>query len=252
MNNIILFPIVLCMLGGCTLSDWNTQKTTPATPSQVVVQSSGSTNTALLSIDAKTVETLRNAYSEELLAEAIYRDIVATYPSLASIANIVNSEEQHSTQVGRLLTARGLEVPTDFGVYTDTYTTLKAMVDSSLTGAIEVGVMVEVGDIDHLLAEYQTTSEADIRRVFENIGGGSFNHLRAFLRFAETENYTPKTEYSQYINSSDLSTTWSMKYKMTELLTANGLPTSGTNMGQSNGQGRWQGQGGQGRGRMNQ
>lgn len=44
------------------------------------------------------------------------------------------------------------------------------MIDTSLTGAIEVGVMVETGDIDHLLEEYKKVSDTDIRRVFENIG----------------------------------------------------------------------------------
>lgn len=174
-----------------------------------------------------TTQVLREAYQEELLAEAIYRDIVATYPALASVTNIVGSEEQHSTQVGRLLTARGIELPTDFGIYTDTYTTLKTLVDSSLTGAIEVGIMVETGDIEHLLAEYRKVTDMDVRQVFENIGGGSFNHLRAFLRFAEQYNYTPTTDYSRYMTVADLSTTGSLKFKMTELLESNNLPSSG-------------------------
>jgi len=142
MNPIILFPLSLCILSSCSLSDWQAQTT--ATP---VVQTVG---TVAITDTSTTTQVLREAYQEELLAEAIYRDIVATYPALASITNIVNSEEQHSTQVGRLLTARGIALPTDFGIYTDTYTTLKALVDSSLTGAIEVGIMVETGDIDHL------------------------------------------------------------------------------------------------------
>ena len=214
---IMLIGSVLA-LSSCTSS---TNNSSPTSTLEVMTPQTSTT-------DANIVRTvLTEAYQEELLAEAIYRDIVATYPALASIENIAGSEEQHSTQVGRLLTARGLELPTDFGVYTDTYTTLKSMVDASLTGAIEVGVMVEVGDIDHLLAEYQATTDTDIRQVFENIGGGSFNHLRAFLRFAEQYNYTPATDSSMYMTPADLSTTGSIKYKFTELLQANNLPTSG-------------------------
>lgn len=219
MNPIILFPLSLCTLSSCTLSDWQAQTTT-----KPVVQTTApqvTTGTTIIT------QVLTEAYQEELLAEAIYRDIVATYPALASVSNIVGSEEQHSTQVGRLLTARSIELPTDFGIYTDTYTTLKSMIDSSLTGAIEVGIMVEVGDIDHLLAEYQKVEDTDVRRVFENIGGGSFNHLRAFLRFAEQYSYTPTTDYSRYMTSAYLSTTGSLKYKMSVLLQANNLPTSG-------------------------
>lgn len=220
MNPIILFPLSLCILSSCTLSDWQTQTTATRVVQTIAPQVATDTTTI-------TAQVLTEAYQEELLAEAIYRDIVVTYPALASVSNIVDSEEQHSIQVGRLLTARGIALPTDFGIYTDTYTTLKSMVDASLTGAIEVGVMVEVGDIDHLLAEYQKVTDTDIRRVFENIGGGSFNHLRAFLRFAEQYNYTPTADYSMYMTPSDLSTTGSLKYKMTELLKVNNLPTSG-------------------------
>lgn len=219
MNPIVLFPLSLCILSSCTLSDWQSQTT--AMP---VVQTIAPQVTTDITV---TAQVLTEAYQEELLAEAIYRDIVATYPALASINNIAGSEEQHSTQVGKLLIARGIALPTDFGIYADTYTTLKTLVDSSLTGAIEVGIMVETGDIDHLLAEYKKVTDTNIRQVFENIGGGSFNHLRAFLRFAEQYNYTPTTDYSRYMTSIDLSTSGSLKFKMTELLEANGLPTSG-------------------------
>jgi hypothetical protein len=238
MNPIILFPLSLCILSSCTLSDWQAQTPTP-TVQTIAPQ---------VTTDATvTTQVLTEAYQEELLAEAIYRDIVATYPALASVSNIIGSEEQHSTQVGRLLTARGIALPTDFGIYTDTYTTLKSMVDSSLTGAIEVGIMVETGDIDHLLAEYQKVTDADVRQVFENIGGGSFNHLRAFLRFASEYNYIPKTDTTKYLSVAETNQGGSLKFKMTELLKANDLPTSGV----TGNQGGWQWHG-QGRGRMNQ
>ena len=93
------------------------------------------------------------------------------YPALSEISNIIQSEEKHSEQVGRLLDARHISRTTDYGSFNETYTTLSQMVESGLTGAIEVGVMVEVGDIDHLLEEYKRVEDADVRRVFENIGG---------------------------------------------------------------------------------
>lgn len=95
----------------------------------------------------------------------------AKYPTLSEVSNIIQSEEKHSEQVGRLLDARSIFRPTDYGKFNETYTTLSQMVDGSLTGAIEVGVIVEVGDIDHLLEEYKKVEDADIRMVFENIGG---------------------------------------------------------------------------------
>jgi len=130
-------------------------------------------------------EILIHAYQEELLAHDIYTYMVQRYPTLTEVNNIIKSENEHREQVAILLESRGIARPSDYGIYADTYKTLKNMVDMSLTGAIEAGIMVEIGDIDHLLEEYQKITDVDIRRVFENIGGGSFNHLRAFLRMAQ-------------------------------------------------------------------
>jgi hypothetical protein len=63
--------------------------------------------------------------------------MVAKYPQFTEVMNIINSEEKHSEQVGRLLDARGIARPTDYGSYSGTYETLKNMIDTSLTEAIE-------------------------------------------------------------------------------------------------------------------
>jgi hypothetical protein len=133
-----------------------------------------------------TAQVLTEAYQEELLAHDIYTYMVDRYPELIEVNNIIKSENEHREQVGTLLESRGITRPTEYGIYTETYTTLRALANSSLSGAIEAGIMIETGDIDHLLAEYQKVSDTDVRQVFENIGGGSFNHLRAFLRMAQS------------------------------------------------------------------
>lgn len=184
------------------------------------------TQTGTITEESKTI--LQNAYSEELLARDIYTYMVSKYSSLANVVNTVNSEKRHNDSIGALLDAYGISRPTDYRIYSDTYTTLKNMIDSSLTGAIEVGIMVETGDIDHLLAEYKKVDNPDIRRVFENIGGGSFNHLRAFLREAQAAGYTPKTDTSKYLTANDLNTRGPLNDKMTELLKVNNLPTYST------------------------
>ncbi len=101
------------------------------------------------------------------------------------------------------------------------------MIDSSLTGAIEAGVLVETGDIAHLLEEYRQVTDTDILMVFENIGGGSFNHLRAFLRIAQANNYSVVTDYSLYLSQDEITTSGPLQFKITELLNANNLPTFG-------------------------
>ncbi len=232
MKSFFIIPVLVLTLGSCTMSDLNARKNIePNTPPSTLISSG--------SVSIETRETLRMAYSEELLAHDIYTKMVAKYPNLTEVKNIINSEANHREQVGKILDVRGITRPTDYGAYSGTYDVLIKMVDSSLTGAIEAGVMIETGDIDHLLAEYKKINEVDVRMVFENIGGGSFNHLRAFLKLAGQNNYTVTTDFSKYMNSDEINSTGPLQSKMTELLKANNLPTYSNNMpmGMGNGQG---------------
>ena len=220
MNPFNFFLVSVFLLSSCTVSENTLPSPVPAN------QTEQKTTSPDVSV---TEQILKDAYREELLAETLYTEIVQQYPALSSIESIVNSEEKHSSQVGKLLAARGIARPTDFGVYDAAYKTLSQLIRTSLTGAIEAGVMVEVGDIDHLLEEYKKVADTDVRQVFENIGGGSFNHLRAFLRLAEQNTYIVTKEYSRYMSADELRSAGSLKYKMTDLLKANNLPTFGTN-----------------------
>ena len=232
MKSFFIIPVLVLTLGSCTMSDLNARKNIqPNTPPSTLISSG--------SVSIETRETLRMAYSEELLAHDVYTKMVEKYPNLTEVKNIINSEANHKDQVGKLLDGRNIPRPIDYGVYSETYNVLIKMLDSSLTGAIEAGVMIEVGDIDHLLAEYKKIEDQDIRRVFENIGGGSFNHLRAFLKLAGQNKYTVTTDFSKYMNSDEINSTGPLQSKMTELLKANNLPTYSNNMpmGMGNGQG---------------
>lgn len=232
MKSLLIIPVLILVLGSCTMNDLSAKRINqPKIPSGV--QSFSGT------VLPETKETLIMAYSEELLAHDIYTKIVEKYPNLAEIKNIVSSEANHREQVGRLLDVRNITRPTGYGVFGGTYDVLIKMVDSSMTGAIEAGVMIETGDIDHLLAEYKKINDRDVRMVFENIGGGSFNHLRAFLRIAKANNYIVKTDYARYMNVDEINSTGPLQSKMTDLLSANNLPTyGGGSMGMGNGQGK--------------
>lgn len=232
MKSFFIIPVIALTLGSCTMSDLDARKNIqPNTPPSALISSG--------SVSLETRETLRMAYSEELLAHDIYTKMVEKYPNLTEVKNIINSEANHREQVGKLLDVRGITRPTDYGAYSGTYDVLIKMVDSSLTGAIEAGVMIETGDIDHLLAEYKKINEVDVRMVFENIGGGSFNHLRAFLRLAAQDNYVVTTDFARYMQVTEVNSTGPLQSKMTDLLSANNLPTYGNNMpmGMGNGQG---------------
>ena len=50
----------------------------------------------------------------------------------------------------------------------------------NLTSALEVGVEIEVMDIDDIETTQEETDKADIKRVLSNLLDGSYNHLDAF------------------------------------------------------------------------
>lgn len=139
MNPLILLPIVVCVLTSCTLSDVQSKASGGTRPadSMTVSRNAELQDTPRVTDPTLVATILRDAYSEERLAEDIYTKMVARYPQFTEVMNIINSEEKHSLQVGRLLDARGITRPTDYGSYSGTYDTLSKMVDSSLSGAIE-------------------------------------------------------------------------------------------------------------------
>jgi hypothetical protein len=233
MYPLLITSLSACLLTSCTVSDFESKTPNPTPPVSVVESTTTPTNQA----NNETREILTKAYEEELLAHDIYTYMVTKYPELSSVNNTISSEAQHQASVGQLLDSRNIPRPTDYGSYTETYTTLKNMIDSSLTGAIEVGIIVETGDIDHLLEEYKKVTDTDVRRVFENIGGASFNHLRSFLMLARTYNYTPSTDWTKYLSETEATQGGPFMYKMTELLITNNLPTFGTQGGRNGGNG---------------
>lgn len=244
MNPIILLSLSLLLFSSCTFNDWSSWSWwSHASVIQNTVWENISKNRespVVNTVTTKdTIQMLSNAYSEELLAHDIYSKMVEKYPNLIELKNIINSELNHKEQVGRLLDTRNIVRPTGYWAYTGTYDVLIKMTNSSLTGAIEAGVMIEVGDIDHLLAEYKKIEDTDVRMVFENIGGGSFNHLRAFLKFANENKYSVKTDSTQYLKLDEVNSSGPLQSKMTDLLNANNLPTYGRNMPM----GMWNGQG---------
>lgn len=227
----MLFPI----LSGCTQSPSLMSETWPMSITQLFPPEMASSSwfhmTSML--DSWTLTLLRDAYREELLARDIYTEIMKQYPSFWEIASIIRSETQHMAKIGEILDKYGVNRPTEYGIYENTYRTLMGLIEQGYTGAIEVGIRIETGDIDHLLAAYKQITDPYIRRVFENIGGWSFNHLRAFLREARAIQYRSSLNTTDYLTPEEVDFMGPLHYKMTALLIANGLPVS------ENGGGMW-------------
>lgn len=167
-------------------------------------------------------EMLYYGYSEELLAHDMYMYFYELY-GVQTFQNIANSELEHMTAVKTLLERYELEIPTDYGILTDTFDALKTQGEESLQKALEVGVKIELLDIDDIAETIRTTDNDDFKIMFTNIGGASFNHLRWFLKALDNNGLVTELDYSLYLSEDDLATKWgSLKSKMAEMLEAEG------------------------------
>lgn len=217
MKPILLLSLGACILSSCSRNSWQTQNSsTSYYPTSRQVERIPTSETS-----ESTRETLLVAYQEELLAHDLYVKMLERYPELSEVSNIVRSESEHQSSVGKLLDIRGIARPVDYGVFQPTYDALLTKLSISRNEAIEVGVMIETGDIDHLLEEYKKITDSDVRKVFERIGGASFNHLRAFVSLAKIYTYTPKTDWTKYLSETEVSQSGPLQYKMSELLEKN-------------------------------
>jgi hypothetical protein len=129
---------------------------------------------------------------EEKVARDVY---IALYDKwgLTIFSNISKSEQTHMDAIKALLDRYNLEDPAlGPGQFTNRdlqamYDGLIAMGNSSVIEALNVGVIIEVTDIEDLRKALETTVHKDIKRVYQNLMAGSENHLAAFQ--SELNNY---------------------------------------------------------------
>ena len=125
---------------------------------------------------------------EEKLARDVYNVLYGEW-GLQVFANISEGEQRHTDAVLYLLGKYDLDDPAMApGEFWDDY--LQDLYDyliikglTSITDAIEVGVIIEetdIIDIQHLLDQ---TNNEDIIQVYNNLLEGSYSHLEAFQRY---------------------------------------------------------------------
>ncbi|MFN0167760.1 MAG: DUF2202 domain-containing protein [Bryobacteraceae bacterium] len=138
-------------------------------------------------LTAEEARTLAFMREEEKLARDIYQQLYSKW-KLAAFNNISKSEENHFQAIGTLIARYGLADPArdnPAGVYTDSrlttlYHELLAKGLRSVKDALEVGVLIERTDIADLEDALTATSKLDLKRVYNNLMSGSYNHLEAF------------------------------------------------------------------------
>lgn len=168
-------------------------------------------------------EMLYYGYSEELLAHDMYLYFYELYGT-PTFKNIADSEQEHMTAVKALLDRYELDIPTDYGELTDEFVALKAEGEESVLKALEVGVKIELLDIEDIAQTIRTTDNDDFRIIFTNIGWASYNHLRGFLSAINNAGLETEIDYSDYITDEEVATKGgSLKSKMAEKLEAEGM-----------------------------
>jgi hypothetical protein len=108
------------------------------------------------------------SYAEETLAHDMYMYFYELYGT-QTFLNIANSEAEHQAAVKALLDRYGLETPNDYGELNDEFAELKAKGELSLKDALEVGVSIEILDIEDIAQTIIETDNDDIKAVFVNI-----------------------------------------------------------------------------------
>jgi hypothetical protein len=137
-------------------------------------------------LTADELKWLRFMREEEKLARDVYQVLAARW-GIVVFQNIMASEDTHFNAIGTLLTRYGAADPAQAaaGMYTDPaltalYSQLVAKGLQSAQDALEVGVIIEKRDIADLESALAATAKFDLKRVFNNLMNGSYNHLDAF------------------------------------------------------------------------
>ena len=131
---------------------------------------------------------LRHMRQEEKLARDVYLKLYDRWRA-SIFSGIATSEQRHMDAVENLILKYGLPDPvTDEAnrgnfadaAFNDLYASLVNRGLTSLQEAYQVGVDIEVLDINDLKTAIAGTTHADISNVYNNLLSGSYNHLSAF------------------------------------------------------------------------
>jgi hypothetical protein len=146
----------------------------------------GSATTVVQPLTPEELQWMQFMREEEKLARDVYQALFEKW-NLVVFQNIAASEGTHFAAIGTLLTRYGATDPaqSSAGVYTDPtlntlYNQLLEKGMRSAADALEVGVLIEKQDIADLETALKATAKFDVKRVYNNLMNGSYNHLDVF------------------------------------------------------------------------
>lgn len=156
-------------------------------------------------------------YSEEKVAYDAYNYFYTLYGQ-ETFANIANSESEHMARVKVLLDRYSLPTPTTYWELQDEFDTLKLEWEKGLKEALEVGLKIEMLDIEDIKDTIKSTDNDDLKIVFTNIWWASYNHMRWFLKWLSNAGLTTKIDYSKYLSQEQVNSKWTLKHLLSENL----------------------------------
>lgn len=174
-------------------------------------------NIALQDLSDDEREMLYYGYSEELLARDMYNYFYELY-WVETFKNIADSETKHMEAVKVLLDRYELDSPSDYGELVDEFDALKTEWEKWLKEALEVGLKIEILDIEDISETIKSTDNDDFKIIFTRIWGASYNHMRWFLKALTNNSLETDIDYSDYLSSEDLASKWSISYKLSQKL----------------------------------
>jgi hypothetical protein len=158
-------------------------------------------------LSSAEIEGLQFMVQEEKLAHDLYLALGLAW-GLPAFGTIAESESRHMATLAGLMDQFDVADPTTgfaAGAFSNAdmqamYDDLLAQGKTSAREALRVGALVEETDILDLQQHLQSTTQEDLRRVYENLLQGSTAHLRAFTRQWELETGLP---YSPQVISAE-------------------------------------------------
>jgi hypothetical protein len=254
----------LMMLNSCQKENMSDEGSQYA--SVIDVEEDGSTSVIEANLQSALVETETPA-SEELALilkmkdeEKLAGDVYAyNYQKWGNniFSRISNAEDKHLSAIIILLKNLGSAdtIISEAGSFENSenqalYTDLISKSDVSFEEALKAGLLIEELDIKDLASALESTTNENVKLVYENLLKGSRNHLRAFNRqltalgITYSPTYLAQTEFDQIVNAPMEK---GKQYKM------NGKGNKkGQGKGQAKKQGNCDGSGvGSGQGKMN-
>ena len=180
-KTLLITGAILTVLAGITIANLTGQQQRASRPLPAAIQ--------LTEAEEQHILYMRE---EEKLARDVYLTLYELWGA-EIFANISESEQRHMDAIERLITRYGLVDPVvddtlgsfinpDFELLYNQFVTDGS---ESLEQALNVGVYIEELDIADLDQALQETSMRAVRRVFQNLLNGSYNHLSAFQRNIE-------------------------------------------------------------------